>query len=361
MGAANYFSADYAEARRKFISVAEAAGAQLSSYVNEAVKGPNGEELACDVARFGPLDASRVLLMNSGTHGAEGFCGSGAQIALMAQGWHRKLPKDTALVLSHAINPHGFAWIRRVTEDNVDLNRNFIDHSKPHPVNEAYKEVHPLLIPADWDGPARAAADAAIGKYIAERGEKAWQAAVSAGQHDHADGLFYGGRAPTWSNRTFRELVRRHLGHAKRVALLDMHTGLGPSGYGEPIHVGAATKEAYAEAVAWYGSQVTDLSSGGSSSAVVTGATPGAILDLQPVPPGPLVALEYGTIPMLEVFGRLRADHWLHAKGDLNSPLGKRIKQELRDAFYTDTDKWKEQIVERAIEFTDKAYKGLAA
>ena len=35
--------------------------------------------------------------------------------------------------------------------------------------------------------------------------------------------------------------------------------------------------------------------------------------------------------------------------------------QELRDAFFTDTDKWKEQIVERAIEFTDKAYKGLAA
>ena len=262
MGAASYFSADYAEARRKFLSVAETAGAQLSTFVNDAVKGPAGEELACDVARFGPTDASRVLLMTSATHGVEGFCGSGAQVGLLAQGWHRKLPKDTALVLAHALNPHGFAWLRRVNEDNVDLNRNFIDHSKPHPVNAPYREVHPLLIPADWDGPARAAADAQVQKYIAERGQKAWQAAVSAGQHDHDDGLFYGGRKATWSNRTLREIVRRHLGHAKRIAFLDMHTGLGPSGYGEPIYVGSATPEGYREAVAWYGEQVTDLNAG---------------------------------------------------------------------------------------------------
>ena len=37
------------------------------------------------------------------------------------------------VVLLHAINPWGFSWARRVTEDNVDLNRNFRDFSRPAP------------------------------------------------------------------------------------------------------------------------------------------------------------------------------------------------------------------------------------
>ena len=28
----------------------------------------------------------------------------------------------------HALNPFGFAHLRRANEDNVDLNRNFVDH-----------------------------------------------------------------------------------------------------------------------------------------------------------------------------------------------------------------------------------------
>ena len=47
----------------------------------------------------------------------------------------------------HALNPHGFSWMRRVTHENVDLNRNFQDFSQPLPVNEAYAELYELLLP----------------------------------------------------------------------------------------------------------------------------------------------------------------------------------------------------------------------
>lgn len=355
MGTAAYFSRDYAEARAKFIATAEAAGARLSSYTNPA-SGPAGEELATDVARFGAADATRVFLINSGTHGAEGFCGSGCQIGLMALGVHRRLPPDTALVLSHAINPYGFAWLRRVNEDGVDLNRNFIDHAKP-PHNAGYSALHGLLIPADIDGPARAAADRDIGAFIEKNGMRKFQEAVSIGQYDHADGLFYGGRAPVWSNLTFREIVRRHMGHAERIAFIDLHTGLGPSGYGEPIHIGwdLATSRA------WFGEKVTSMETGESASANVGGSIERALHDQFTRPCGAMIALEFGTRPITEVMDALRADNWLHKHGDLNSAQGRAIKQKLRDTFFVDTPEWKQAVLDQTREKAERALRQLGA
>jgi hypothetical protein len=354
MGPAAYFSRDYAEARAKFLAVAETAGARLSAYVNPQ-RGPAGEELATDVARFGPADAGRVLLVNSGTHGAEGFCGSGCQTGMMALGLHRHLPADTALVFSHAINPYGFAWLRRVNEDGVDLNRNFIDHARP-PANKAYSALHPLLVPTDIDGPARAAADGEITAFIGQKGMRAFQEAVSTGQYDHADGLFYGGRAPVWSNLTFREIVRRHLGHASRIAFIDLHTGLGPSGYGEPIHIGwdLATSRA------WFGDKVTSMESGESASANVGGSIERALHDQFPQPAGAMIALEFGTRPISEVLDALRADNWLHKHGDLASPQGRAIKQRLRDTFFVDTPDWKQAVLDQTCEKVRAALRNLA-
>ncbi len=231
----DYFSATYADARRRFTEAAKAAGFAPERHINSKVKGPAGEELSTEVVRIGPKDAENVIFVSSGTHGVEGFCGSGAQVGMLANGLHRELPKNTALVFIHAINPHGFAHERRVNEDNVDLNRNFRDHATKPPHNKAYAEVHDHLIPADWDGPARKAADAAIVKYIAERGERAFQAAVSTGQWEFPDGLFYGGKAPTWSNQLWRRLIREHARNARRIVHLDFHTGLGAYGDCEVI------------------------------------------------------------------------------------------------------------------------------
>ena len=144
------------------------------------------------------------------------------------------------MLLLHAVNPYGFSHIRRVTEDNVDLNRNFQDFSKPLPENRGYAAIHDLLVPPDWDGPGRARAEAALDAWRdANGGLKAYQAAVAGGQYAFPDGLFFGGRRPTWSNATFRRILGTHGRAAKRVAVIDVHTGLGPTGYGEPISVHA--------------------------------------------------------------------------------------------------------------------------
>jgi hypothetical protein len=62
----------------------------------------------------------------------------------------RRATQGVAVLYVHALNPYGFSHIRRATHENVDLNRNFHDFSKPLPVNEAYRELHPLLLPDQW-------------------------------------------------------------------------------------------------------------------------------------------------------------------------------------------------------------------
>jgi Protein of unknown function (DUF2817) len=282
MGIPQYFSATYAEARRKFLEAARAAGAAIESHVNPNSKGPNGEELATDVARFGDMDAENLFITCSGTHGNEGFCGSGCQIGFIKEGIISARPKSVGVLLVHAVNPYGFSHVRRVTEDNVDLNRNFPDFSKPLPENPRYPEIHDLLVPSDWDGPGRATAEAALQAWVDKNGMPAFQAAVSGGQYKFPDGLFFGGQRATWSNQIFRAIVKKHGAKAKRVGFIDFHTGLGPTGYGEPIYIGAPNTPGFERARAWWGNEITSPEGGTSKSAVVTGTLRGGIEESLP-------------------------------------------------------------------------------
>ena len=95
----DFFSTTYADARSRFTAAAEAAGCKVERHINAKVKGPRGEELSTEVVRIGPKDAENVIFVSSGTHGVEGFCGSGAQVGMLASGIHKELPPNTALVL----------------------------------------------------------------------------------------------------------------------------------------------------------------------------------------------------------------------------------------------------------------------
>jgi hypothetical protein len=361
MSAAAYFSDSYAEAREKFCAATAAAGGALRSYLNPKVKGPKGESLYLDTARFGPTDAANMIVLISGTHGIEGFCGSGAEINWMRSGGPAALPPGTGALLVHAINPYGFAWIRRVNEDNVDLNRNFVDHGKPYPANDGYRALADALKPTTWDKASLDAAQQVIDVFTQKNGAFGLQQAVSGGQYSHPDGMFFGGHAPVWSNRTIREIIRSELGRARRIGVIDFHTGLGPFGHGELICVSPAGTPGYDRTMRWYGDQVTSPEQGTSTSAIVVGVMVDAFPQEAPDADVTSVALEYGTYPVLEVLQAVRQDNWLHQHGDLASAQGKDMKAYIRERFYPAGEKWAEMVRARASEVIGMALKGLQA
>ncbi len=341
-------AADYRHARSAFLGAAAALGADLWAYRHEEAAGPRDEELVTDVAVLGRAAAPKRLVIVSGTHGVEGIGGSHAQVAMMTSGLLDRRPSDVAVVLVHALNPFGFAHLRRVDEGNVDVNRNFVDHAAPHPQNAAYDELHELLVPADWNGPAHAAADARIGALVQERGRRAVQTAITSGQYHRSDGLFYGGTAPTWSNRTWRTILDRHVAGCEHGALVDLHTGLGPYGYGEPIYRGRPDERSLSRARDWYGDELK-LTGDGSSVSTEIGGNVG-IAFAQALGPADITAitLEFGTRNDLEVLTALRGDQWLASRGGADPAAAAGIKRAIRDAFYCDDDAWRASLRERA-------------
>jgi hypothetical protein len=358
MSASGYFAADYIEARRKFRDAAILAGARPRSIINAAVKGPAEEELSTDLAWLGPVAASRVLVTISGTHGAEGFCGSGVQTGTFAAA-PVELPPDTALLAIHAINPYGFARIRRVTEDNVDLNRNFVDHARPLPRNDGYAELADVICPLDWSEAARQAANARLAEYGQRHGAAALQKAISAGQYTHKDGVFFGGTAPTWSRRTLLRLAVEHLARARRVAVIDYHTGLGPYGHGERIVIHRQGSAGLERARQWYGDDITSTSLGTSASSDVVGDGLTGLEHALPRIEITGLALEFGVRSLSETLDAVRADNWLHHHGVVDSAQGRDIKAQLRGVFYGDADDWKDMVFEQGIDAQRRALQGL--
>ena len=362
--AGDVFSSSYAQARSLFLAAAGAAGLQVEGKPHP-LKGRDGEELAMDVARDGHPSADKLLIVSSACHGVEGFCGSGVQIAALQDAqWREHTSRlGVAVLYIHALNPYGFSHLRRTTHENVDLNRNFHDFSKPLPVNQAYRDIQSLLLPEEW--PPSPANSAAIGNYIAKHGEAALQAAITRGQHDFPDGLFFGGIQPTWSNLALREVLRAHARRAGHIAWIDIHTGLGPSGVGERIFAGRDDAAAVARARNWWGAEgatpVTSIYDGSSTSAFLTGLMWGAAYDECPQAEYTGIALEYGTVPVLDTLRALRAEHWLHVHPEAPPALAAQIKQQMKDAFYTDTDEWKVKVLKQGREVLFQAADGLAS
>jgi len=357
MSPTTFFSADYPEARAKFLSACAERGLDVDSRLNPHAKGARGEDLFMDIARIGSKEASKILFLMSGTHGVEGYCGSGAQIGFLREGYFADLPDDVSVVLVHAMNPYGFSHDRRVNEDNVDLNRNFLDFSKDDRPHSDYSHIHAHVLPDDWDGPARQAANKQLALYIQEHGMRTFQAAVSGGQYQHADGIFFGGHQATWSNQTFRAVLGDYAGAAETVCFIDFHTGLGPYGYGELISLGSLDQKALVHN--WFGDEATDPDAGTSSSAPVVGTVGHGVADVLQNAAIAFIALEFGTRDINQVLTALRGDNWLYHKGDFGTELAERIKAEIRDAFYPDEDEWKKLIWTRACEIADRSLKGL--
>jgi hypothetical protein len=353
------FSESYAEARGKFCRAAADAGGALHSRLNAKARGPNGEMLYLDTARVGAADAPHMLVLIAGTHGVEGHCGSGAEIAWLRSGGPARLPKDTGALLIHAINPYGFAWSRRVTEDNVDLNRNFVDHDKGYPQNTGYEALAAAILPTEWNDASKAETERVFGAYAQTHGAFGLQGAISGGQYAHPDGIFFGGHTPTWSNRTVRAIAREELAQARKVGIIDFHTGLGPFGHGELICTVAPTAKSFARAKAWYGDEMTSPESGTSTSAVVVGVMTESFPQELPDAEVTSIAIEYGTYTVPEVLNSVRADNWLHQRGDLGSALGREIKADIKERFFPAGDKWREMVWARADQTIGWTLKGM--
>lgn len=327
----------YAEARERFLTSAAAAGARVTSH-QHPLTGPDHGSLAIDVAELGPPDASEAVLVVSGTHGVEGYAGSALQSQWLSNATAAR-PDHVRLVMVHALNPYGFAWVQRVNEDNVDLNRNFIDWDQPLPANPEYDELVADLVPDTWDEQTQQRTSEALLNHMSTHGFEHTKSVISCGQYTQPQGVFYGGTGPTWSNRWLRSWATAELPRCSRLVIIDLHTGLGPWGHGEFIVHTGRNDPAYERAASMWG-EVNSPVDGDAVSAKLSGDWLDAFEHVLPDTEITSTALEFGTVDPITVLQALRADAWLHAYGDPNGPDAAGIRTLVRNAFADDDPAW---------------------
>lgn len=356
--ATTFFSSDYKEARNKFLDASTAVGAKIKSFENPNA-GHKGEALYTDIASIGTNDAKYILVLGSGTHGVEGFAGSAIQTGLLREGIASNLIPSMGIVMIHAINPYGFAHLRRFNEANVDLNRNFVDHSEDHPKNDGYRQLADAITPKTQSFWENTKSLLKIFWFRFRNGKEDLKQAISGGQYSHPQGLFYGGQSETWSNKTIRSIIRGYLSKAERIVFIDFHTGLGAYGKAEVIMNVPQESPSYKRAMEWWGNRVKTTVSGEAVSVHIHGPLKLAVPKMLPESEVTSVSLEFGTFSRMKVFWALRAENWFYHYGNKNHPDAGEIKADLLRVFYPDEADWKLQVWEQGKEVVDQALANL--
>lgn len=357
----NYFTDTYLQARESFLKAAQYhEDATHHIYCHPSECDSLGEPLTTDVIRIGPQDASSVLLVTSGLHGAEGFAGSAIQNKILSERPLHPLPDDMALVLVHAINPYGFDHVRRVNEDNIDLNRNFIDWSASKPEEHFLTaKMQNIIAPQSWNWPLTYAKSLLM---VAWHGMRNVQASLQQGQYSFPQGLFYGGEEAAWSNHLVRDVVEGCVEKgARRIVHVDIHTGLGKRGSAELILTEPSDSPMGYRAWSIWGDAVKSVATekDESVSAKVSGsiehAFSEAVRDKCEVT---MIALEFGTLPPFGVLKAMAYDNWVHTQG-LQGAERERAKAMMREAFSPRDPAWELDVLSRGTEVLVQATESL--
>ncbi|MDC1512873.1 M14 family metallopeptidase [Porticoccaceae bacterium] len=228
------FSHDVSTATETFVTACRLTGADLQTF-EHPLRGPNGQVLHVSVGWIGPREADCVLLVVSGTHGAEGWAGSAIQIEALRNGVFDDLPENTAVMIIHLMNPWGCAWGRRENEDNCDLFRDFIYYAPSLRSDDSKfnDRIFEALILRGYSPEERRRSDAALESLLHDIREEELTDIMRAGQFCYPNAPCYNGGGISWSFALYRRLVCDFLSSARSVLCIDIHTAFGV--YGEGI------------------------------------------------------------------------------------------------------------------------------
>jgi hypothetical protein len=333
------FSRDYEEARARF----RAATADVPHGAIDVVDG-----CTIDWAFTGDLAAPDIFMVSSGLHGIEGFSGSAVQLEMLATG------RGTPTLWLHALNPWGFANLRRVNESNVDLNRNFLAEGQPYSSDDpTYAAADALLNPPTAPGTDFFWAKAAL--LVARHGYQALKNAIVGGQYVNPRGLFFGGARLEAGPRHLLELLDAWLPARRRVVHVDLHTALGPRGGRTLLLEGEAPAEQLARVRAAFGTGVKGWDATNKDAYVIRGGLLGELQRRYPEVRYDGLTCEFGTQGNLSVIYALREENRLHHHGRGSLPAGSDLplldhpaKERMRAAFAPRDEDWRRSVLTHA-------------
>ena len=354
-----WFRRDYKLSRQLFLETAS----RLSGFRTESVAWPIAEFEDCvtDTLWVGSEDARRVVVAISGTHGVEGFCGSAVQSYLLHCLQHRylELEADTAFLLIHSLNPWGMQWARRCDQQGIDLNRNFVDFSVLPEAEPRYTQVLECLEFECADDRQKA-----LDQLAQQWGQQTFERIFSGGQYTHCWAPFYGGGEPAFASELIDTLIEHYDLSQRQLTVIDLHSGLGPRGYGELISDHQPGSQGHALSRQCFGPAVASTALGESFSVVKSG-----LLDYRwhslMADSGCFVTLEFGTYGTQALFDVLLGEHlfWRDYGGECqtepHNPEYQYWRNAMLEHFCPQNPYWQQAVLFKAWQVFHCALKGV--
>lgn len=356
--AVDRFLDSYEASRVAFVSEAQSLtnrypDARLSSI---PVPGRADADLGVDVLYLpAQVERRRLLVLSSGVHGVEGFTGSAIQRMFMQEFVKPHLLERSGVLIIHAVNPYGFKHLRRVTEANVDLNRNSdTDRRLFATRNPGYPALMHLLN-ADTKVATRSAGNIffhlRVAAHIATTSLRAVRQAAAQGQYEFPMGILYGGREFEPQIRDLAPAIEATLHDYPLVMNIDLHTGYGARGVLHlfPNPLTNATARAAMEQV--FAGQTIDWGDG-KDFYTITGDFPGYIGQLADRALYLPMTFEYGTRDSQTTLGAIRTlqivaleNQGVH-HGYASEADAARVRHDFRELFDPSSPAWRTKVIQ---------------
>lgn len=363
-----YFNDSYDEARKDFRLKSNELTLKYpgTKKFNVPVKSNKDTNLTIDFCFIpGSEQADRIIILSSGVHGVEGYVGSAVQLFFMDNYINDELLDKTGILLIHSVNPYGFKYTRRVTENNVDINRNSdIDKKLYQTKNEGYPKVYDLINPKVKVETGSLANRFFFIKAMKEIGKKSMpvlRQAILQGQYEFPEGLYYGGNDFEPQIKSLSPIIDSICDPYQTVFAIDLHTGYGERGklhlFQNPVEESVKKRiETIFEGfqIDWGDSDDFYTITGDFVSYI------GKINNDKIFIP---MLFEYGTMDSQTTLGSLKSIHIMILEnqgeqfGFVSDENLRKVKKDLIEMYYPSSDAWKSHIIDETKIIFNKSLK----
>ncbi|MBL7111809.1 MAG: DUF2817 domain-containing protein [Bacteroidales bacterium] len=355
-----YFQENYDDARSEFLSHAKDLADKYENVrlFKYKVESKTDANLIMDLCYIpAQQNTRRLLIITSGLHGIEGYTGSAIQQMFMKEFLSDHEVQNQGILLIHSINPYGFKYMRKATENNVDLNRNCsVSKAIFENKNKGYAELYNLLCPSGKVNKGslsnRLFYFVAIRKILQKSMATLRQAALQ-GQYKFPEGIYYGGNDFEPQIYYLQEVLPEIFVPYDLILTLDMHTAYGAWGklhlFTNPLEDDILREKTES----LFNNHPVDWGNA-KDFYTILGDFSGFLGMLNPDTTCLSMKFEFGTLDSQKTFGSLHSIHRMilenqgHLHGYKNEKFEKNTKNDYREMYYPTSEAWRSEVIRQA-------------
>jgi hypothetical protein len=368
-----YFPENYVESCVSFLNSVRKLSGEREVY-QWKVPCESDQNLFVDSVYLPPLKSKkRLFILISGTHGLEGYAGSGIQQLFMQEYLNHIDRTETGFLLIHSLNPFGFKYHRRGTENGVNLNRNcsvypsFFQASNGKSIEFTNRFIPSQAVDSETSYMLKRMEPKGEGIEFAGVSLDEFVKVVGLGQFQDSKGLEFGGKAPEVQIGLLINLLQKLIPQYHDVIQMDLHTGLGDrgrlhllsDGEGDGLHPELFSELLQPELDSGVYA-FTDSHDPGFYK--TRGATNNLVAELIGTDQRACaLTLEFGTLghdleAQLEALNSWMLEHQGAWYGYANKDLEAKVKQRYLERFFPSDSKWKRTVLETSQEFIKRIF-----